>query len=45
MALARLERLDESQQVFEMLLRVDPKSDLAKQAIAAIIARRKATGK
>jgi Flp pilus assembly protein TadD len=45
MALARLERLDESQQVFENLLRVDPNSDLARQAIAAIIAHRKALGK
>ena len=45
MALARMERLDESQQVFETLLRVDPNSDLAKQAIAAIIAHRKAIGK
>lgn len=45
MALARMERLDESQQVFESLLRVDPNSDLAKQAIAAIIAHRKAIGK
>lgn len=45
MALARMERLDESQQVFETLLRVDPNSDLAKQAIAAIVAHRKAIGK
>ncbi len=45
LALARLERLDESQRVFESLLRVDPNSDLAKQAIAAIIAHRKAIGK
>jgi Flp pilus assembly protein TadD/mono/diheme cytochrome c family protein len=45
MALARMERLDESQQVFEALLRVDPNSDLAKQAIAAIVAHRKAIGK
>ena len=45
MALARMERLDESQQVFESLLRLDPNNDLAKQAIAAIIAHRKAVGK
>jgi tetratricopeptide (TPR) repeat protein len=45
LALARLERLDESQQVFETLLRIDPDSSIAKQAIAAIIAHRKALGK
>ena len=45
MALARMEKLDESQQVFETLLKLDPNSDLAKQAIAAIIAHRKAIGK
>jgi Flp pilus assembly protein TadD len=45
MALARMERLDESQQVFESLLRIDPSSDLAKQAVAAIVAHRKAIGK
>ena len=45
MALARMERLDESQQVFETLLKVDPNSDIAKQAITAIIAHRKAQGK
>ncbi|MEO7144679.1 MAG: tetratricopeptide repeat protein [Bryobacteraceae bacterium] len=45
MALARMERLGESQEVFETLLRVDPNSQLAKQAITAIEVRRKATGK
>jgi len=45
MALARLERLDESQQIFEALLHLDPNSELAKQAISAIIAHRKAIGK
>ncbi|HKE26910.1 MAG TPA: tetratricopeptide repeat protein [Bryobacteraceae bacterium] len=45
MALARMERLEESQQVFEALQRLDPNSELAKQAIAAIIAHRKAIGK
>jgi tetratricopeptide (TPR) repeat protein len=45
MAYARLERLDESQAEFEAVLRIDPKSPLARQAIDAIVARRKATGK
>ena len=45
MAYARQERLDESQAEFEAVLRIDPKSPLARQAIDAIVARRKATGK
>jgi tetratricopeptide (TPR) repeat protein len=45
MAYARQERLDESQAEFEAVLRIDPKSSIARQAIDAIIARRKATGK
>jgi tetratricopeptide (TPR) repeat protein len=45
MAYARQERLDESQAEFEAVLRIDPSSSIARQAIDAIIARRKATGK
>jgi tetratricopeptide (TPR) repeat protein len=45
MAYARQERLDESQAEFEAVLRIDPKSTIARQAIDAIVARRKATGK
>lgn len=45
LAYARRERLDESQAEFEAVLRIDPKSPIAKQAIDAIVARRKATGK
>ena len=45
MAYARQERLDESQAEFEAVLRIDPKSSIARQAIDAIVARRKATGK
>jgi tetratricopeptide (TPR) repeat protein/mono/diheme cytochrome c family protein len=45
MAFARMERLDESQGEFEAILRLDPNSTNAKQAIAAIQARKKATGK
>jgi hypothetical protein len=45
MAYARQERLDESQTEFEAVLRIDPKSSIARQAIDAIVARRKATGK
>lgn len=45
MAFARAERLDESQAEFEAILRIDPKSETAKQAIEAIKARKKATGK
>jgi tetratricopeptide (TPR) repeat protein len=45
MAFARAERLDESQAEFEVILRLDPKSETAKQAIEAIKARRKAIGK
>ena len=45
MAYARKERLDESQAEFETVLKLDPKSPIAKQAIDAIVARRKATGK
>ena len=44
-AYARQERLDESQAEFEAVLRIDPKSSMARQAIDAIVARRKATGK
>ncbi|MDQ2899520.1 MAG: tetratricopeptide repeat protein [Acidobacteriota bacterium] len=45
MAFARMERLDESQAQFESILRVDPSSEPAKQAIEAIKARKKATGR
>ena len=45
MAYARQERLEESQAEFEAVLRIDPKSAIARQAIDAIAARRKATGK
>ena len=45
MAFARMERLDESQSEFEAILRLDPNSANAKQAIEAIQARKKATGK
>lgn len=40
MAFARMERLDESQSEFETILRIDPDSQIAKQAIEAIKARR-----
>ncbi len=45
MAFARQERLDESRAEFEAILRVNPSSESAKQAIAAIQARKAATGK
>jgi tetratricopeptide (TPR) repeat protein/mono/diheme cytochrome c family protein len=45
MAYARRERLDESQAEFEAVLRIDPTSSIARQAIDAIVARRKATRK
>jgi tetratricopeptide (TPR) repeat protein len=45
MAYARQERLDESQAEFETVLKIDARSSIARQAIDAIIARRKATGK
>ncbi len=45
MAFARQEKLDESQVEFEKILKLKPDSQLAKQAIDAIVARRKATGK
>lgn len=45
MAFARMERLDESQAEFETVLRLNPNDPVAKQAIEAIQARRKATGK
>jgi len=45
MAFARMDRLDESQSEFEAILRLDPSSGNAKQAIEAIQARKKATGK
>ncbi len=45
LAYARQERLDESQAEFEAVLRIDPNSRIARQAIEAIAARRKATGK
>ena len=45
MAYARQERLNESQAEFEAVLKIDPNSSIAKQAIDAIVARRKATGK
>ena len=45
MAYARKERLDESQAEFDTVLRLDPKSTIARQAIDAIVARRKAIGK
>ncbi|MDQ6678492.1 MAG: tetratricopeptide repeat protein, partial [Acidobacteriota bacterium] len=45
MAFARMDRLDESLLEFEAILRLDPNSGNAKQAIEAIQARKKATGK
>jgi tetratricopeptide (TPR) repeat protein len=45
MAYARKDRLDESQAEFEAALRLNPQSSVAKQAIDAIVARRKAKGK
>ncbi|MGH7247040.1 MAG: tetratricopeptide repeat protein, partial [Pseudomonadota bacterium] len=45
LAFARMERLDESQAEFEAVLRLQPNSQFARQAIDAIVARRKATGK
>lgn len=45
LAYARKERLEESQAEFETVLKLDPKSPIARQAIDAIVARRKATGK
>jgi tetratricopeptide (TPR) repeat protein len=45
MAFARMERLDESQAEFEAVLRINPGSSLAKQAINAIEKRRKTVGK
>jgi len=45
MTFARMERLDESQAEFETILRLDPNAQPAKEAIEAIKARRKATGK
>jgi tetratricopeptide (TPR) repeat protein len=45
LAYARQERLDESQAEFEAVLRIQPESSMAKQALEAIAARRKATGK
>jgi tetratricopeptide (TPR) repeat protein len=45
MAFARMERLDESQAEFETILRLDPNSQTARQAIDAIKARRQATRK
>ena len=45
MAFARMEKLSESQAEFETVLRLKPDSTLAKQAIDAIKARMKATGR
>ncbi|MDE3167116.1 MAG: tetratricopeptide repeat protein, partial [Acidobacteriota bacterium] len=45
MAYARQERLEEAQTEFETVQRLDPQSQIAAQAIAAIVARRKSTGK
>jgi len=45
MAFARMERLDESQAEFEAVLRLNPGDQIAKQAIEAIQARKKSTGK
>lgn len=42
---ARMERLDESQTEFEAILRLDPNSLAAKQALDAIKARKAATAK
>jgi tetratricopeptide (TPR) repeat protein len=42
---ARLEKLNESQTEFETVLKLEPNHPFAKQAIDAIVARRKATGK
>jgi Flp pilus assembly protein TadD/mono/diheme cytochrome c family protein len=45
MAFARMERLNESQAEFEAVLRLKPDSQLARQAIDAIVKRKQATGK
>ncbi len=45
MAFARQEKLDESQAEFEEILRLDPRSEAARQAIAAIQTRKKTIGK
>jgi len=40
MTFARMDRLDESQKEFEVVLRLKPDSQLARQAIDAIVKRR-----
>jgi tetratricopeptide (TPR) repeat protein len=45
MAFARMDRLDESLAEFETILRLNPNDQMAKQAIEAIQARKKALGK
>jgi tetratricopeptide (TPR) repeat protein len=45
MAFARMEKLDESQKEFEAVLRLNPADQIAKQAIEAIQARKKSTGR
>src|SRR5579884_1211404 len=45
MAFARMDRLDESQAEFEAILRLDPNDVVAKQAIEAIQARKRALGR
>jgi Flp pilus assembly protein TadD len=45
MTFARMERLDESQKQFDAVLRIDPNSRLAKEAIDAIMKHRQQTGK
>jgi tetratricopeptide (TPR) repeat protein/mono/diheme cytochrome c family protein len=45
MTLARMERLSESRAEFEAVLRLNPNSRLAKEAIDAIVARMKSTGR
>jgi hypothetical protein len=45
MTFARMERLNESQAEFEAVLRLKPDSQLARQAIDAIVKRKQSTGK
>lgn len=45
MAFARMDRLDDSQSEFETILRLNPSDQVAKQAVEAIQARKKALGK
>jgi Flp pilus assembly protein TadD len=45
MTFARMDRLNESRAEFEAVLRLKPDSQLARQAIDAIVKRKEATGK